>query len=121
MNILLVEDNPTDAKLLTAVLQLGGHHVLGKRTAEQALEEIKSSYFPELILLDLKLPGMNGLELARLLKADPATQHIPIVGITAELESFSRQESLDAGCDAYVSKPVDTRTLNAQISRAGAL
>lgn len=120
MNILLVEDNPTDAKLLSAVLQLSGHRVLEKGTAEQAMEEIKAARQPELILLDLQLPGMGGLELARRLKADPETRHIPIVAITAELESFSRKEALDAGCNAYIIKPVDTRMLSDQIASVAA-
>ncbi len=119
MNILLVEDNPTDSKLLSAVLQLSGHRVLEKTTAEQALEELKARK-PELILLDLKLPGMGGLELARLLKADPETRHIVIVAITAEVEASSRKDALEAGCDAYLVKPVNTRTLSDQIVSAAA-
>src|SRR5665213_1813965 len=103
MNILLVEDDPTDMKLLSAVLKSSGHRVLEKATAEQAFEEIKARH-PEVILLDLKLPGMDGLALARLLKQNPATSHIPIVAMTAAREKFSKDEALAAGCNAYILK-----------------
>jgi CheY-like chemotaxis protein len=119
MNILIVEDDPTDRKLMSAVLKSSGHRVLEKATAEQAFEEIKARH-PEVILLDLKLPGMDGLALARRLKQDPDTQHIPIVGITAAREKFSKEEALKAGCDAYIVKPVDTRKLSEQIVSATA-
>ena len=119
MEILLVEDDPTDSKLLSAVLKSTGHRVLEKASAEQAVEEIKANK-PEVILLDLKLPRMDGLTLARLLKQDPDTQHIPIVAMTAAPEKFSKEEALAAGCDAYIVKPVDTRKLSEQIVSAAA-
>ena|SRR6185503_4147012 len=114
MNILLVEDDPTDGKLLTAVLNSSGHRVLETSTAEQAEEAIKRRH-PEAILLDLKLPGIDGLELARRLKADADTRHIPIVAITAARETYSRDAALAAGCDGFIVKPVDTRKLSDQI------
>ena len=114
MNIFLVEDDPIDRKLLIAVMESSGHRIFEKDSAEQALEEIKARQ-PDAILLDLKLPGMDGLTLARLLKQDPETRHIPIVAITAGVESFSQKASFAAGCDAYIAKPVDTRKLPAQI------
>jgi CheY-like chemotaxis protein len=114
MNVLLVEDDPTDLKLLSAVLTAGGHTVVEKLSAEQALDAIKARH-PDVILLDLKLPGMNGLALARRLKHDPDTQHIPIVAITAAREKFGKEEALTAGCDAYIVKPVDTRQLSDEI------
>jgi two-component system cell cycle response regulator len=120
MNILLVEDDLTDMKLLSAVLQSGGHRVLGKGSAEEAVEEIKARR-PEVILLDLKLPGMDGLDLARRLKADPETRHIPIIAITAAREKFSKDEALAAGCDAYITKPVNTRNLADQVVAAATL
>ena len=119
MNILLIEDDPTDMKLLNAVLTCSGHRVLGKATAEQALEEIKGRR-PDVILLDLKLPGMDGLNLARLLKSDSATRAIPIVAVTAAVEKYSEAAAFDAGCDAFILKPVDTRKLPQQIATAAA-
>ena len=119
MNILIVEDDPTDMKLMSAVLKSSGHRVLEKASAEQAFEEIKA-HPPEVVLLDLKLPGMDGLALVRLLKQNPATSHIPIVAMTAAPEKFSKDEALTAGCDAYILKPVDTRKLPQQIVSAAA-
>ncbi|SRR6267154_591504 len=110
MNILLIEDEATDMKLLSAVLNSSGHRVLQKDSAEQAVAEIKA-HRPDLVLLDLKLPGMDGLELARRLKQDPVTRRIPIVAMTAASEKFSMNDALAAGCDAYILKPIDTRAL----------
>lgn len=117
MHVLIVEDDPTDLKLMCAVLRSDDHQVLGKVSAEEALAQVKAQH-PEVILLDLRLPGMDGLALARRLKRDPDTQHIPIVAITAAPERFSRQEALDAGCTAFIVKPVNTRTLSEQVSSA---
>jgi len=117
MNILLVEDDPTDLKLLTAVLDWGGHRVLGKVSAEEAVAAVRLQP-PEVILLDLKLPGMDGLEFARLLKKDRDTRRIPIVAITAAQEKYTREDALAAGCDAFIVKPVDTRQLAAQVASA---
>ena len=122
MNILIVEDNPTDMKLFSAVLDAGGHRVLGKISAEEALLEIQARR-PEMILLDLRLPGMDGLALARLLKQNPSTRQIPIVALTAAREEFTRAAALEAGCDAFILKPVDTRRLTEEVvniaSKAG--
>jgi CheY-like chemotaxis protein len=119
MNILLVEDDPNDSKLFRAVLESSGHSVFEQISAEQAVGAVKA-FKPDVILLDLKLPGMDGLALARLLKQGPDTQDIPIVAITAAREMFSKEAALNAGCDAYIVKPVDTRTLSEQIASAAA-
>lgn len=120
MNVLLIEDDPTDMKLLSAVLRSSGHRVLEWQSAERAIAEIKASA-PHVILLDLRLPGMDGLALARLLKRDPETRDIPIVAVTAATEKFSREQALAAGCDAFIVKPVDTRRLCDQVAGAVAL
>src|ERR1700740_3590845 len=115
MNILLVEDDPTDMKLLSAVLSSSGHHVFCKSSAEQVAEEVKA-HRPDVILLDLKLPGMDGLSLARVLKNDPETQALPIVAVTPAVEKFPEAAALAAGCDAFILKPVDTRKLPQQVA-----
>ncbi|MBI3886947.1 MAG: response regulator [Opitutae bacterium] len=119
MKILVVEDDPTDLKLLIAVLDASGHQVLGQPSAEAALAEIRRQQ-PELIVLDLRLPGMDGLALARLLKADSATRTIPIVALTAAREIYDREDALAAGCDAYLVKPVNTRSFASQVTDVAA-
>jgi CheY-like chemotaxis protein len=110
MDVLVIEDDPADRKLLSVVLGTGGHRVVEQASAEAALESVKASR-PDVILLDLNLRGMNGLALARSLKADPDTRAIPIVAVTAAPELFSRQAALAAGCDAFILKPINTRKL----------
>lgn len=117
MNVLIIEDNPTDLKLLSALMRAGEHKVVATDSVESAVKEIKARK-PEVILLDLKLRGVNGLVLARLLKADPDTTHIPIIAITARPDVFSQEDALAAGCAAYIIKPVDTRQLSQQIDAA---
>lgn len=114
MNILLIEDDPTDMKLLRIVLQAGGHTIRELVCAEDAIRAIKA-HRPELIVADLKLPNMDGLALVRQLKLDPETSGVPIVAVTAAPEVFSRATALAAGCDAFIVKPVDTRVLVQQL------
>lgn len=110
MNILIIEDEPTSLKLTQVVLQAEGYSVHIANSAESALEEITQRK-PELIIMDLKLPGMSGLDLTRKLKNDPATRDIPIIAVTFYPSRFKREEALAAGCDAYFIKPIDTRGL----------
>lgn len=110
MNILVIEDHPVDRKLANHVLTAAGHTVTGTEAAENAFASIRNER-PDLILLDMSLPGMDGLALVRLLKADAATRDIHIVAITSYPENFPKDELLAAGCDAYLVKPVSTRTL----------
>ena len=115
MNILLIEDEPTDRKLAGVVLKTSGHIVREMTSAEEAIEAIAADP-PELILLDLKLPGINGLELIRKLKESSTTRDIPIVVMTAFPEWFEKNKTLAAGCDAYFVKPLNTRTLSQQVA-----
>ncbi|MEA2338857.1 MAG: two-component system, cell cycle response regulator [Thermoanaerobaculia bacterium] len=110
MRILVVEDHPTELKLAVHVLSAAGYEVDRALAAEQAFAAIKEDR-PNVILLDLSLPGMDGLTLARTLKADPATSDILIVAITSYPEKFTEADAMAAGCDAYLRKPVSTRTL----------
>jgi CheY-like chemotaxis protein len=115
MRILVVEDEPACLKLAHVVLSWDGHQVAGAGAVDAAIAEIARGE-PEVILLDLELPRINGLQLSRKLKADPALRHIMIIALTAYPERFPREEALAAGCDAYLVKPIDTRNLNAQVA-----
>jgi len=115
MRILVVEDEPASSKLAHLVLSSDGHDVKQAEAVDKALDEIMASE-PEVILLDLGLPNVGGLTLARHLKGDPARKHIVIVAVTAYPERYSREEALAAGCDAYIVKPINTRKLTAQVA-----
>lgn len=112
--ILVIEDTPSDLKLAQIVLSSAGHEVSGAEAAEQALRAVKQNK-PQIILLDLHLPGIDGLALAGMLKAEPETRDIHIVAITSFPERFPKAEVLAAGCDAYLTKPISTRGLAGQL------
>ncbi len=114
MKILVVEDEPASLKLAHLVLAAGGHEVTGAEAADQALDEIVRSA-PDAILLDLELPMVNGLSLARRLKSDPQTRHIVIIAVTSYPEHYPRARALAAGCEGYLVKPIDTRKLPQQV------
>ena len=120
MNILIIEDDPTDLKLFTAVLNSHNHEVVGMETPELMWEAIEARR-PDAILLDLMLPGIDGLEVARRLKADSTTMDIPIIATSAAAEKYTRKAASDAGCDLYIFKPVDTRELNAVMIMADSM
>ena len=107
--ILLIEDNEANTMLASAVLQRDGFGVEVASSAAEARERLRAST-PELILMDLQLPGEDGLTLTRELKADPSTASIPIVALTAHAMAGDQERALAAGCAGYVSKPIDTRT-----------
>jgi CheY-like chemotaxis protein len=117
MKILVVEDEPASLKLAHLVLTTDGHEVTQAEAVHLAIQEISRAE-PQVILLDLGLPAIDGLTLARNLKADPARRHIVIVAVTAFPELYPRQQALDAGCDAYIVKPIDTRRLTKQVAGA---
>lgn len=112
--ILVVDDNDAGQLLACAVLQLEGFRVDSAASSDQVLEQL-NAYTPDLILMDVQLPGQDGLALTRQLKADPATAAIPIVALTAHAMAGDREQALAAGCIGYISKPIDTRTLGDQI------
>ena len=117
MKILVVEDEPASMKLAHLVLSSDGHEVTQAEAVDKAYEEISRSQ-PEVILLDLELPKLNGLELARTLKRDPARKQIVIVAVTSYPERFPQDEAMAAGCDAYIVKPINTRKLTEQVTEA---
>lgn len=113
--ILIVDDNPVNLKLAADVLGFDGFSVETVENAERALEALRRRR-PDLILMDIAMPGMDGLELTRLLKADPATAAIPVVALTASAMKGDERRTRAAGCDGYITKPIDTRKLSAQVA-----
>jgi len=113
--ILVVDDNPTNLKLACSVLEISGYTVEGAYDADEALRSIDQS-MPELILMDIGLPGMDGLTLTRKLKAQESTRQILIVALTAFAMKGDEQRMLAAGCDGYIAKPIDTRALATQVA-----
>jgi two-component system cell cycle response regulator DivK len=112
--ILIVDDTPVNLKLTRILLANEGYKVLTAGSAEEALELLQSDH-PYLILADIQLPGMDGFELTRRIKSDASTRDIVVVALTAFAMMGDRQQALDAGCDGYITKPIDTRTLGARV------
>lgn len=108
--ILIVDDNPVNLKLARVLLASEGYDVRTAGDADEALS-VLSEFRPRLMLLDIQLPGMDGLELTGRLKAEEATRDIVIVAMTAYAMVGDRERALAAGCDGYIPKPIDTRTL----------
>ncbi len=112
--ILLIDDNVINARL--AKLTLSNHYnILVANDAEEALEILKKSQ-PTLILMDIQLPGMNGLQLTRLLKQNPETKNIIIVALTAFAMEGDAEKVRQAGCEGYIPKPFNVRTLADQVA-----
>lgn len=109
-SILIVDDNPVNLKLIRILLAGEGYEVQTAVDAEEALRLLRQSR-PAMILMDIQLPGIDGLELTRRLKADPMTCDIRILGLTAYAMKGDEEKILAAGCDGYIPKPVDTRSL----------
>jgi CheY-like chemotaxis protein len=112
--ILVVEDNSVNQLLARSVLEREGYRVDIAATAAEAMDRLSASA-PDLMLMDIQLGADDGLELTRRLKADPATAMIPIVALTALAMAGDRELTLAAGCAGYISKPINTRTLPAQL------
>jgi len=114
--VLAVDDNALNLELVVFALELEGYEV---RTAlsVQAFEQAMAERRPDLVLMDVQLPGTDGLELTRRLKADPATASIPVVAITAYAMKGDEVRMREAGCDGYISKPIDVASFGAQVRR----
>ena len=106
-------------KLVYVVLSAAGHRVSGARAASQAIESINREK-PEMIIIDLSLPDTDGLTLVRKLRSDPRSVKIPVLAVTFSPERYSREEAMAAGCDAYVVKPISTRTLPDLVNKVAA-
>ena len=104
--ILLVEDNPMNRRLAEFLLKSQGYTVYEARDGQEALELAKA-HTPDLILMDLQLPGLDGFSTTRIIKQDAATKDIPIVALTAYAMQGDAERALQAGCDGYITKPID--------------
>lgn len=114
--ILVIEDNETNMELAITLIVASGHAALEARTAEEGIQKAKSE-MPSLILMDISLPGMDGLTATGLLKKDPETNHIPVVALTAHAMKGDEAKALEAGCCGYLTKPIDTRAFPAELKR----
>ncbi|MEW6488893.1 MAG: response regulator [Thermodesulfobacteriota bacterium] len=112
--VLVVEDNDDNRALVVKVLGRQGYRVLEATSGEQALE-VAARERPDLVLMDLNLAGMSGFDATRRLKADPELGRVPVVALTAYAMVGDRERALEAGCDGYLSKPVDVRKLPGQV------
>jgi two-component system cell cycle response regulator/two-component system cell cycle response regulator DivK len=114
--VLVVEDNPLNRELVVDLLEGAGYTVLQADEGVGLLERVRAGQ-PGLILLDLQLPGLDGVTLARQLKADPATREIPVLAMTAYARVEDQERAMEAGCDGYLRKPLDTRALLQTVAR----
>lgn len=114
--LLLVDDNPLNLKLLRLVLTSELYDVRTAASAEEAMQ-IMNAFRPRLILLDVQLPGIDGLEFTRLLKQDEKTCDIMILAVTAFAMRGDEEKVMAAGCDGYIAKPINTRSLSTTVAR----
>ena len=114
--ILLVEDNETNQMLTVAVLERDGYRVVVAGNAEEARHQLETET-PQLILMDVQLPGEDGLAFTQQLKRNPATSPIPVVAMTAHAMQGDAELAMKAGCSGYIAKPIDTRALAEQVRR----
>lgn len=106
--ILLIEDNALNMELARDLLEVAGYEVITATSAEEGLEIVRRQR-PALVLMDIGLPGMDGLDATRQIKADPTTTHIPVVAVTAHAMKGDAERALEAGCAGHLTKPLDTR------------
>ena len=116
--ILVVEDNDLNMKLVKAILTPCGHEILTAEDAESGLR-LAREHRPDIVLMDIQLPTMDGLEATRILKADPDLKDVPVIAITSYAMQEDRQKSLAAGCDGYISKPISPKHFLEKLSAFG--
>ncbi|MGH7318472.1 MAG: response regulator [Candidatus Rokuibacteriota bacterium] len=114
--ILIVEDNEKNRKLVRDVLQVKGYQTLETETGEEGVRLARERR-PALILMDIQLPGMNGIDALRQLRADPVTRSIPVIAVTASAMTHDRQTIMAAGFDAYQSKPINVKDFLGAVRR----
>ena len=114
--VLVIEDNALNMKLVKSLLTIGDYHVFEAEDAETGIQ-LASERHPDLILMDIQLPGMDGLSATKAIKADNALKNIPIVALTSYAMQGDEEKALDAGCEGYITKPLDTRKFLETISQ----
>jgi len=114
--IVVIEDNKMNMKLILTLLTKQGYQVMGAEDAEAGLEMILLQH-PDLVLMDIQLPGMDGLEATRRLKIDPKLAHIPVLALTALAMDGDKEKALAAGCEGYLSKPLQYKVLLATLKK----
>ena len=114
-NILIIDDSPTDIRVFTTLLERAGHHVAAVSSAEEGIERVRSE-LPDLIIMDVIMPGMNGFQATRTLSRDPVTAAVPIVMITTKSMETDRVWGLRQGARAFITKPVQEKELRACIN-----
>ena len=117
--VLVVEDNDMNMQLVEYLLEEGGYEIVKATSGEEALSITRdaSSKAPDLILMDIHLPGVDGLSVVRELKSDPRTSAIPVLALTAHAMRGDKDRFLLAGCDGYISKPIDVKTFLSSIEQ----
>lgn len=114
-SVLIIEDNQLNLELVTDLLETSNFIVYSARNAEEGFQ-LAEKISPDLVLMDLSLPGMDGLTATKLLKANPATSHLTVIALTAHAMKEDQGIALAAGCDGYLTKPIDTRSFVASVT-----
>lgn len=112
--VLYIEDNEQNLYLITFILETVGYQVVQARSGEEGIA-LAGAQVPDLILLDIQLPGMDGYEIARRLRSNPDLQRVPMVAVTSYAMVGDREKALGAGCDGYIEKPINPETFLAQV------
>ncbi|GMR00166.1 MAG: response regulator [Zetaproteobacteria bacterium] len=116
MKILIIEDNPTNMKLVSLLVEKAGYSILTASEAETGIAMARKEH-PDLILMDIQLPGIDGLTATSILKGDVATRDIPVIALTAFAMDGDREKMLAGGCDGYITKPIHHKQLITEIKR----
>lgn len=114
--ILIIEDNEQNLYLETFIMQKNGHEVIQARKGETGIE-LAAQTLPDLILLDIQLPGMDGYTVAEKLRTDPAIANTPIIAVTSYAMPGDRERALEAGCTSYIEKPINPDTFHLEITQ----
>ena len=114
-SILVIEDDEMNMKLIRGILHLGKGQILEAKSAEEGIQ-LAREHHPDLILMDIRLPGMNGLDATRIIKDDPELKEIPVVALTAYAHEEDEDEAINSGCAAFIPKPIDIQIFRKKIA-----